>query len=75
MNQIRLERIYEGQTPDDLILPVWVGALLVLVLGLILAIARHRESTAQRTGRAKAQWQMVTVREFNEWSGTDLLAF
>ncbi len=37
MNQMRLERIYEGHTPDDLIRPAWVGALLVLVPGLILA--------------------------------------
>jgi hypothetical protein len=55
MNQMLLERIYEGQTPDDLIRPAWVGALLVLVLGLILAIARDRSPTAQPRGRAKAQ--------------------
>jgi hypothetical protein len=42
MNQMLLERIYEGQTPNDLIRPAWVGALLVLVLGLVLVIARDR---------------------------------
>ena len=30
MNQMLLEQIYHGQTPDDLIRPAWVGALLVL---------------------------------------------
>jgi hypothetical protein len=69
MNQMLLERIYEGRTPDDPIRPAWVGALLVLVLGLILAIARHR---ARRRNQEEARRlkgpQMVTVREFNLWS-------
>jgi hypothetical protein len=58
MNQMLLERIYEGQTPDDLIRPAWVGALLVLVLGLILAIARQRarrrsQEEGRRLGRVR----------------------
>jgi hypothetical protein len=76
MNQMLLERIYEGQTPDDLIRPAWVGALLVLVLGLILAIARDRvRRRNQEEGRRLKGPQMVTVREFNEWSGTDGISF
>ena len=55
MNQMLLERIYEGQTPDDLIRPAWVGALLVLVLGLILAHRTTPGPTSQPRGRAKAQ--------------------
>jgi len=76
MNQMLLERIYEGQTPDDLIRPAWVGALLVLVLGLILAIARDRARRRnQEEGRRLKGPQMVTVREFNEWSGADGISF
>jgi hypothetical protein len=76
MNQMLLERIYEGQTPDDLIRPAWVGALLVLVLGLILAIAQNRARRRnQEEGRRLKGPQMVTVREFNEWSGTDGISF
>jgi hypothetical protein len=76
MNQMLLERIYEGQTPDDLIRPAWVGALLVLVLGLILAFARDRaRRRSQEEGRRLKGPQMVTVREFNEWSGTNGISF
>jgi hypothetical protein len=71
-----LERIYESQTPDDLIRPAWVDALLVLVLGLILAIARDRaRRCSQEEGRRLKGPQMVTLREFNEWSGTDGISF
>jgi hypothetical protein len=54
MNQMLLERIYEGQIPDDLIQPAWVGALLVLVLGLILP-SHETESTGRPRGEAEAQ--------------------
>jgi hypothetical protein len=76
MNQMLLGRIYDGQTPDDLIRPAWVGALLVLVPGLILAIARHRarQRYHEEERRLKGP-QMVTVREFNEWSGTGGINF
>src|SRR5216684_4533737 len=76
MNQMLLERIYEGQTPDDLIRPAWVGALLVLVPGLILAILRDRARRRNpEEGRRLKGPQMVTVGEFNEWSGTDGISF
>jgi hypothetical protein len=48
MNEMLLERIYEGQTPDDLIRRAWVGAPLVLALGLILAMARDRVDEATK---------------------------
>jgi hypothetical protein len=58
MNQMLLERIYKGQTQCDLIRPAWVGALVVLVLGLILAIARQRarrrsQEEGRRLGRVR----------------------
>ncbi len=40
MNQMLAEWIYDGQSPDDLIRPAWVGALGVFVLGLLMAIPR-----------------------------------
>jgi hypothetical protein len=59
MNQMLSERVYDGQTPDDLIRPAWVGALVVLVRR---AGARtdtcHRATPSpmpQRRGRTKAQ--------------------
>jgi hypothetical protein len=59
MNQMLSERVYNGQTPDDLIRPAWVGALVVLVRR---AGARtdtcHRATPSpmpQRRGRTKAQ--------------------
>jgi hypothetical protein len=69
MNQMLLERIYEGQIPDDLIQPAWVGALLVLVLRLIPP-SHETESTGQPRGEAKAQGSADghrQRREFNEW--------
>jgi len=70
MNQMLSEWIYEGQTPDDLIRPAWFGALGIFVLGLVLAIPRDRARVRMlEHGRRLKGPQMVTVKEFNQWSG------
>src|SRR5260370_38834764 len=64
------EWIYEGQSPDDLIRPAWFGALGIFVLGLVLAIPRDRARVRMlEHGRRLKGPQMVTVKEFNQWSG------
>lgn len=68
--------IYDGQTPDDLVRPAWVGGLGVLVIGLVLAIPRDRaRKRLLDHGRRLKGPQMVTVKEFNQWSGASGIGF
>jgi len=70
------EWIYEGQTPDDLIRPAWVGALGIFVLGLVMAIPRDRARVRMlEHGRRLKGPQMVTVKEFNQWSAANGIGF
>jgi hypothetical protein len=76
MNQMLAQRIFDGQSPDDLIRPAWFGALGVFVLGFGLAIPRDRaRRRMQEYGRRLKGPQMVTVKEFNQWSGANGIGF
>lgn len=76
MNQILAGKIFESQSTDDLLRPAWVGALGVFVLGLVLTIPRHRaRRNLQEQGRRLKGPEMVTVKEFNRWSGSDGISF
>ena len=76
MNQILAGKIFGGQSTDDLLRPAWVGALGVFVLGLVLAIPRNRaRRNIQEQERRLKGPEMVTVKEFNRWSGADGISF
>jgi type IV secretory pathway TraG/TraD family ATPase VirD4 len=78
MNQILAGKIFGGQSTDDLLRPAWVGALGVFVLGLVLVLAIPRNRTRRQIeehGRRLKGPAMVTVKEFNEWSGGDGISF
>ncbi len=76
MNQILAGKIFGGQSTDDLLRPAWVGALAVFVMGLVLAIPRNRaRRNIQEQGRRLKGPEMVTVKEFNRWSGADGISF
>ena len=77
MNRMLAEWIYAGQSPDDLIRPAWVGALGIFGLGLVLAIPRNRarRRRIEEQGRRLKGPEMVTVKEFNQWSGADGISF
>jgi len=76
MNQILAGKIFGGQSTDDLLRPAWVGALAIFVLGLVLAIPRNRaRRNIQEQGRRLKGPEMVTVKEFNRWSGADGISF
>ena len=67
---------YDNQSPDDLIRPAWIGALGIFVLGLVLAIPLDRRGcTCWNMGRRLKGPQMVTVKEFNPWSGGNGIGF
>jgi len=74
MNQILAGKIFGGQSTGDLLRPAWVGALAVFVL--VLAIPRNRaRRNIQEQGRRLKGPEMVTVKEFNRWSGADGISF
>jgi len=76
MHQMLADWIYEGQSPDDLIRPAWVGALGIFVLGLVMAIPRDRARVRMlEHGRRLKGPQMVTVKEFNQRSGGNGIGF
>lgn len=76
MNQILAEQIFGGQTPNDLLRPVWAGALGVLVLGLVLAIPRKRaRRQIEEQGHRLKGPEMVSVKEFNQKGGGDGISF
>ena len=76
MNRMLAELIYAGQTPGDLIRPAWVGALSIFVLGLVLPIPRNRaRRRIEEDGCRLKGPEMVTVKEFNQWSGADGINF
>ena len=76
MNQMLAESIYKGPTPDDLIPLAWVGWLVIFVLGLVLAIRRSRTRVRMIAhGRRLKGPQMVTVQDFNQWSGESGIGF
>jgi hypothetical protein len=52
MNEMLLERIYEDQTPDDLIRRAWVGALLVLRIDPIFGQGSKRSAPYSRCSRS-----------------------
>jgi len=76
MKETLAGQIFGGQTPDDLLRPAWVGALGVFVLGLVLAMLRNRtRRRIEEPGRRLKGPEMVTVKEFNQWSGADGISF
>jgi type IV secretory pathway TraG/TraD family ATPase VirD4 len=76
MNQMLAEWIYADQSPDDLIRPAWVGALGAFALALVLAMLRNRtRRRIEEPGRRLKGPEMVTVKEFNLWSGADGISF
>ncbi|MGC2112262.1 MAG: type IV secretion system DNA-binding domain-containing protein [Candidatus Korobacteraceae bacterium] len=76
MQQMLSDWIYDHQSPDDLIRPAWIGALGIFVLGLVLAIPRDRARLdILEHGRRLKGPQMVTVKEFNRWSGGNGIGF
>jgi type IV secretory pathway TraG/TraD family ATPase VirD4 len=76
MHSLLAEWIYNKQSPDDLLGPAFYGGLGTFVLGLILAIPRDRErARIVQHGRRLKGPQMVTVKEFNQWSGASGIGF
>jgi len=76
MHQTLADWIYAGQSADDMIRPAWIGGLGTFALGLILAIPRDRIRLHMiQDGRRLKGPRMVTVKEFNHWSGANGVRF
>lgn len=76
MQALLAQWIYDRQSPNDLLRPAWIGGLGIFLLGLILAIPRDRARVHMlEHGRRLKGPQMVSLKEFNRWSGADGIGF
>ena len=70
------EWIYAGQTLYDLVRPSIMGALLVFILGLLLAVPKDLgRARARRHGRRLKGPELVSARRFNRRTHADGVAF
>lgn len=78
MEQLLQEQIYGGQSGNDLIRSAWNGALVFLVVGLVFSIPRGRARARARREEDETRLkgpELVSVKEFNRWSGADGISF
>jgi hypothetical protein len=76
MHQMLEHRIYNGQSLIGVTWPAWAGGLCVFILVMILAFRRNRaRHDFLEYGRRLRGPQVVTVKEFNRWSGADGVGF
>lgn len=70
------EWIYAGQTLTDLVRPSIIGALVVFILGLLLAIPKDlARARARRHGRRLKGPELVSAGRFNRRTRADGVAF
>jgi hypothetical protein len=76
MHETLAHAIYNGESVAKLSWPAWVGGLCVFILGIVRAFRRHRaRRDFAADGRRLKGPQIVTVKEFNQWSRADGIGF
>ncbi len=76
MHQVLRQWIYGGHSVMGLSWPAWAGGVCVLLLGGV-CVFRHNRTCCDflEDGRRLRGPQIVTVKEFNRWSGADGVGF
>jgi Type IV secretion-system coupling protein DNA-binding domain len=76
MHQVLQQWIYGGQSVMGLSSPAWAGGVCVLLLGGVCVFRYKRNcNDFLEGGRRLRGPQIVTVKEFNRWSGADGIGF
>ena len=76
MNQILGQRVYNGQSVTEFTWPAWAGGLSMLVVGTVRWFRRRRmRRNFREDGQRLKGPQLVTVKEFNRWSGANGVGF
>ena len=76
MERILRGEIFAGRSVGELIFPSCAASFGFLVIGLAFAIPRDRARRRQRDEGTRLKGpQLVTVEEFNRWSGSDGINF
>ena len=76
MERILRGEIFAGRSVGELIFPSCAASFGFLVIGLAFAIPRDRARRRQRDEGTRIKGpQLVTVKEFNRWSGADGIKF
>src|SRR5215469_6551246 len=76
MNQILGQRVYNGQSVTEFTWPAWGGGLSVIVFGMVSWFRNHRmRLNVREDGQRLKGPQLITVKEFNQWSGANGVGF
>jgi hypothetical protein len=75
MHQVLATSVYDGRSVTVLSLPAWGTGLGVFVFCIFLSRRSRRGRRALEDGQRLKGPQMVTVTEFNQWSGADGVGF
>ena len=76
VHQMLAERFYHGESVVELSRPAWIAGLLVFAVGIVLAVRRDRSQRRLLAEGCRLKGpQIVTVKEFNRWSGADGIGF
>jgi hypothetical protein len=76
MHHVLGQWIYGGQSVMRFCWPAWAGGVCVCVLGIVWVLRRNRgRYHSLGDGRRLRGPRIVTVKEFNRWSGADGVGF
>lgn len=75
MHQVLAQSIYDGRSVTELSLPAWVTGLAVLALCILLSARCAKRRRTLNDGQRLRGPQVVTVTEFNQWSGGNGIGF
>jgi Type IV secretion-system coupling protein DNA-binding domain len=76
MHQVLAQRIYDGRSVMELSWPAVAAGLGVFVLYIVLSVKRGKgQRITSEDGRRLKGPQIVTVKEFNQWSRGDGIGF
>src|SRR5262249_40289766 len=76
MNTLLGQTVYNGQSVTEFTWPAWAGGLSVFVVGMVWWFRRRsmRRNLREDGQRLKGP-QLITVKEFNRWSGANGVGF
>jgi hypothetical protein len=76
MDQLLGQSVYNSRSVMELTWPAWGGGLSVIVIGMVSWFRRRRtRRNVREDGQRLKGPQLITVKEFNQWSGANGVGF